>query len=399
MNADSPNRPRIALLPRADKRLRAGHPWAFANEIRMDAAARAIEPGTLVRLDDAAGQALGVAMFNYRSLIAARLIERDAEAVIDARFLARRLDRAKVLRENLIGGAHWRWAHAEADGLPGLVIDRYGETVVVQANTAGMERLQDELLAALDRAVGPRAVILRNDLGVRFLEGLSGYVRVAKGDLASPIAVEENGLIYLADPSEGQKTGWFFDQRANRAFVAQASKGAKVLDLYCHTGGFAIAAAAAGARQVLAVDRSAPSLALATQAASRNKVGQKIRFETADVFDMLADIASSKERFDVVIADPPAFVKAKKDHAAGLRGYRKLLRLAASVVKPGGLLFAASCSQLVSTDEFADQLRLGLNDAGREGKIVRASGADLDHPIHPSLPQSAYLKALAIVID
>lgn len=399
MTTDSSAMPRVALLPRADKRVRQGHPWAFANEIRMDGAARALEPGTLVRLDDADGKALGVAMFNYRSLIAARLLDRDPSTEIDARYLARRLERAKELRERLIGGTHWRWIHAEADGLPGLIVDRYGEIVVVQANTAGMERLQEPLLVALDRAAGPRTVVLRNDSGVRFLEGLAGYVRIAKGDIAPPIAVEENGLIYLADPSEGQKTGWFFDQRANRAFVASLAKGGRMLDLYCHTGGFAIAAAAAGARQVLAVDRSAPSLALATQAASRNKVGQKIRFDTADVFDVLAAVGASKERFDVVVADPPAFVKAKKDHAAGLRGYRKLLRLAAGVVKPGGILFAASCSQLVSVEDFAEQLRLALADIGREGRILRRSGADLDHPVHPALPQSDYLKALAVALD
>ena len=387
------------MLPRADRRLRQGHPWAFANEIRMDAAARGLEPGALVILEDADGQSLGVAMFNYRSLIAARMLSRKADQAIDAAFFAERLARAAALREQFLGGTHWRWIHAEADGLPGLVIDRYGEVVVLQANTAGMERLLEPLLEAVERVVGPRCAVLRNDSSVRFLEGLAGYVRVAKGELAPPIAVEENGLVYLADPSEGQKTGWFFDQRANRAFVAAASKGARVLDLYCHTGGFAVAAAAAGARQVLAVDRSAPAIALASQVASRNKVAQKIRFETADAFERLEDIAQSKERFEIVVVDPPAFVKAKKDHAAGLRGYRKLLRLAAAAVRPGGVLFAASCSQPVTIEEFAEQCRLGLADSGRGGRIIRISGADVDHPIHPALPQSTYLKAIALALD
>jgi 23S rRNA (cytosine1962-C5)-methyltransferase len=399
MSDSADTRPRIRLLPRADKRLRSGHPWAFANELRMDAPARALDPGTLVTLESAEGQALGVAMFNYRSLIAARLLDAKVDRRIDAAFLAERLARAAALREQFVGGTHWRWVHAEADGLPGLVIDRYGEVVVLQANAAGMERLLEPLLEAVERVVGPRCVVLRNDSSVRFLEGLGGYVRVAKGELAPPVAVEENGLVYWADPSEGQKTGWFFDQRANRAFVAAAAKGARVLDLYCHTGGFAVAAAAAGARQVLAVDRSAPAIALAGQAASRNKVAQKIRFETADVFDRLAEIAASKERFEVVVVDPPAFVKAKKDHAAGLRGYRKLLRLAAGAVRPGGLLFAASCSQPVTVEEFVEQCRLGLADAGRGGRILRISGADVDHPVHPALPQSTYLKAVALALD
>jgi 23S rRNA (cytosine1962-C5)-methyltransferase len=393
------DRPEIRLNPGAHRRVMAGHPWVFSNEIEMTRAAKALEPGSLVRLLAHDNRAIGTAMFNPRTLIAARLLATDPAAAIDREFLAARLARARRLRERLYDEPYYRLVHAEADGLPGAVIDRYGPVLVLQLNSAGMDRLAGELLAALGETVAPEAILLRNDSSARGLEGLPAETRWAKGERSGPIELVENGARFLADPASGQKTGWFFDQRENRAAVAALAKGESLLDVYCYTGGFAIAAAVAGAAGVLAIDRSEPALALAGEAAKLNGVGERCRFERGDAFESLERIAAAGERHGVVVADPPAFVKSKKDIGAGSRAYRKLARLAASCVAPEGFLFIASCSHNMEAAAFAEEVRRGLHDAGRGGRILRASGAAPDHPVHPHLPESAYLKALLLQLD
>lgn len=392
-------RPIVRLLAGRHKRVRGGHPWVYSNEIVMDAAAKKLEPGTLVRLEAANGAALGLAMFNPRPLIAARILDRDPGAAIDTAFFERKLGAALKLRERLYPGGHYRLIHAEADGLPGLVVDRYGGRLVVQVNTAGMDRLLPVLLPALDAVLAPSVVVLRNDPGVRRLEGLAEEVRIAKGAVDGPIELEENGARYLADLVAGQKTGWFYDQRDNRARVAKFASGVRVLDVYAHTGGFAIACARAGAREVIAVDSSGPALELAQLAARLNGVANTCRFAKAEAFAELERLAQARERFDVVVADPPAFVKSRKDLAAGTRGYRKLIRLAAALVADGGLLFMASCSHNLERTTFDAQLARGLTDAGRTGRVLLASGAARDHPIHPAVPETAYLKASLLQLD
>ncbi|MBI1208883.1 MAG: methyltransferase domain-containing protein [Azospirillum sp.] len=386
-------------MPGRDKRLRHGHPWVYSNEIRMDDAAKALAPGTIVRLVAAGGSALGCAAFNPHTLIAARLYSQDPEEAIDRGFLGRRLARALGLRQRLYAAPYYRLIHAEADGLPGLVIDRYGSALVVQANAAGIDRLLPDLLAALEDALVPDLVVLRNDSPARRLEGLEAEVRVAKGSLDGPLAVEENGCRFFADPLAGQKTGWFFDQREHRSFVAGLCPGARMLDLYCHTGGFAIQGARAGAAAVLAVDGSQPALDLAGRAAIASGVAERCHFERGDAFATLARLAAAGERFDVVVADPPAFVKSRKDVAAGTRAYRKLTRLAAAVTAPGGFLLIASCSHNVEPARFAEEVARGLQDAQRSGRILRSGGAAPDHPVHPLLPESAYLKVELLQLD
>ncbi len=391
--------PTIRLAPGHQKRARAGHPWVYSNEIAMDAAAKSLAPGTAVRLVDANGAYVATCAFNPHSLIAGRVLSRDAGEAIDAAFLRARLDRALVLRERLFGEPFYRLVHAEADGLPGLVIDRFGRTLVVEINAAGMERLTEPLLAALDAVADPRTVVLRADNPVRRLEGLALEVRVAKGTVEGPVALAENGARFFADVAQGQKTGWFYDQRESRARVAALAAGARVLDLYAFTGGFGVLAAARGAAEVTLVDRSQPALELATRAAEANGVAERCHFVRAEAFDMLERLAETNETFDVVVADPPAFVPTKKDLGAGLRGYRKLMRLAAARVAPGGLLFVASCSHHVGRDAFAGELARALADANREGRILAAAGAGPDHPVHPHLPESAYLKSLLVALD
>ena len=391
--------PTVTLKPHGQKRLSRGHPWAYSNEVEMDAAAKAVPPGGLVRLCDAHGRYQATAFFNRHPLIAARVLTRDETVAIDTAFLAARLKRALAIRTQLIGAPYYRLVHAEADGLPGIVIDRFGDALTLQVNTAGMEALTSQLIDALNAVVAPRTIVLRNDSAVRKLEQLEESVAVVQGRLDGPVALEENGARFFADLEGGQKTGWFYDQRDNRAWAARLSREARVLDCYAFAGGFTVQAALAGAAEVTAVDRSQGALDLATQAAEANGVAGRCRFVKAEVFQELQRQGEAGERYGLVIVDPPAFVKSRKDLAQGLKGYRKMVRLAAPLVAEGGYLLAASCSHHADLDSFGEQVRRGLQEAGREGRILRTSGAAPDHPVHPALPESAYLKAQILALD
>ncbi len=396
---DPAGRPSIVLLPGRHRRAERGHPWIYSNEVRMDAAAKALAPGALVTLRRSDESPLGAAMFNPHTLLAARLLDRDAGRPIGRRFFSRRLARALRLRERLFDAPYYRLVHAEADDLPGLVVDRFGTVLVVQLNAAGMARLEPAVLEALDQLLAPEAIVLRNDSPARALEGLPSEIRIAKGDPEESVPVRENGAIFHADLVAGQKTGWFFDQRDNRRFIASLARGARVLDLCCFTGGFAVQAARAGATEVLGVDRSEPALVLAANVAHSNAVAEICSFRRGEAFAEAAGLAAAGERFDIVIADPPAFAKSRKEVPAALRGYRKLARLTASVTAAGGILFLASCSYNIGEAEFAEAVRRGLADAGRGGRILRVAGAAADHPVHPALPETAYLKTMTLALD
>jgi len=389
--------PSVILRSGEDRRVRAGHPWVFSNEILMDADAKAIPTGSLATLRAPSGEALGLVTFNPHSLIAARLLTSNPEATVDALFLGRRLAQATALRDRLVGVPYYRLIHAEADGLPGVIVDRFGDALVVQVNTAGMELLTPVLLEALEAELSPRTIVLKNDSPVRELEGLERGTTIAKGDAALPIELVENDAKFVADLSGGQKTGWFYDQRDNRRFMAGLAKDASVLDLYSYSGGFGVLAATRGAKSVVCVDRSQPALEVAKAAAALNGVDKIVSFEKSEVFESLEK--RNGKSFDIVICDPPAFVKSRKDLKTGAQGYRKLVRLAAPLVNKGGFFFVASCSHLVDSALFAEQVRRGLRDAGRSGRILRSTGAALDHPVHPGLPETAYLKALTLQLD
>jgi 23S rRNA (cytosine1962-C5)-methyltransferase len=391
--------PRIYLQTGRDRRIAHGSPWAYSNEIRMDGEARALPAGSLVTLHRVDGKALGIGMFNPHALIAVRLLDRDPSTLIDAAFLAGRFRRALNLRMRLFSEPFYRLVHAEADELPGLIVDRFGNHVVLQINTAGMAQMTPDILAALDDVLGPRTVVLRNDSRARALEGLPREVSIAWGDTSVPFEVKELNLCFYADPVAGQKTGWFYDQRPNRKFVAPLAAGGTMLDVYCHSGAFAVASAAAGAVHVLGIDSSEAALDLARRAAAANGVAPICTFQHGEAFTSLEAMAASGERFGVVVADPPAFVKSRKELNSGLKGYRKLARLAATVVEPEGFLFVASCSHTVEPARFAEEVVAGLDRAGRGGRILRISGAGPDHPVHPHLPETAYLKTVVLQID
>jgi 23S rRNA (cytosine1962-C5)-methyltransferase len=396
---DPARRPIVTLVPGGQRRAETGHPWIYSNEIHMDAGAKTLAPGSLVTLRRADERLFGVATFNPHALIAARVLDRDAAREIGGRFFRRRLERALRIRERLYDRPYYRLVHAEADGLPGLVVDRFADALVVQANTAGMERLLPAVIDALRSLLSPAAIVLRNDSPARAIEGLPLSASVALGTIDGPVALEESGVAFSADVLAGQKTGWFFDQRDSRAFVAGLAADANVLDLYCYSGGFAVAAAAKGAQAVLGIDRSEPALALAAAAAERNGVAGKCEFRRADVFAEAAALAAKGERYDIVVADPPPFARSKREAPAALRGYRKLARLAAQLTAPAGFLFLASCSYNVAVGEFAEAVRHGLQDAGRAARVLRSAGAGPDHPVHPALPETAYLKSLTLALD
>jgi len=379
------------------RRLRAGAPWVFSNEIAMRPEYRRLQPGTIVRLEGEDNARHGAFMFNPHSLIAARRLDRDPDAALDDSWLRRRLEAAVSLRERVVPDAHHcRLIHAEADGLPGLIVDRYGDVAVLQANTAGIDLWQERIAAALADMLGLRAVMARNDSAARRQEGLEDSVRLLIGTDAKAEAVEA-GVRFPVDPLGGQKTGFFYDQRPNRDLVAGLAKGARVLDVFCHTGGFGLRCAAAGATEVTLVDSSQPALDAAMVAAEMNGLAGRVRTRRGDAFDVLADLAG--ERFDIVVTDPPAFAKSKKDAEAGLRAYGRLARLAAAVVAPGGFLFTASCSHHAPLDAWAAQIALGLSRARRDGRVLHTGGAGPDHPVHPHLPETAYIKGQLLQLD
>ncbi|MEJ0063519.1 MAG: class I SAM-dependent rRNA methyltransferase [Alphaproteobacteria bacterium] len=385
--------PAIKLQSQRHKRAASGHPWIFSNEIAMDEAAKALPPGSMAEFREANGKLIGVGSFHPHTLISGRIYER-GDASIDRNWFAEKFRTALALRQKLYGDPFYRLIHAEADGLPGLIVDRYGRHVIVQLNIAGMDRAREDIIAALDDVIAPETIILRNDSGSRTLEGLSQEVVAAKGALPGRIELRENNLRFAADLSGGQKTGWFYDQRGNRALIAGFCRDARMLDVYCHTGGFAINAAAAGAAHVTGVDASELALDCAAEAAKLNGLDAKCSWRRGEAFAALADYAAAGEAFDVVVADPPAFIKNRKDIASGSRGYRKLARLAAALVTPGGFLFIASCSHHMELGNFIEQTASGLRDAGRTGQILQTVFAAADHPMHPHLPESAYLKGI-----
>lgn len=392
--------PVVRIKPGMDRRVRTGHPWLFSNELVPEPEHKSLPLGTPVRVVSEGGRPVGIGGFNRHALIAVRLFPDTAACGMpDAVWLAGRLRVALALRDRLFDRPYYRLIHAEADGLPGLIVDRYGDVLVVQANAATIDHLTGPLIDALQAVLAPRAIVLRNDSPARAQEGLSQEVTLASGSLPDELVGEEDGVRFVFDPVDGQKTGWFFDQRDNRRFVARLASDRTVLDVYSHTGGFALHAAVAGAAQVTTIDRSAPALLKAERAAELNGVSGRMIFRRAEAFAELERLGSQGQRFDVIVVDPPAFVKSKKDLKAGARGYRKLARLAAQLVTPGGVLLAASCSHHVGMDLFAEQTTRGLIDARRHGRLLRSAGAAADHPVHPLLPESAYLKALCYSLE
>ncbi len=389
----------LRLQKGRDKRVRTGHPWIYSNEIDWPSGLKHAAPGTAATFFTSQGDFLGHGFFNPKSLIAGRILSRDEKQKLDVNFFRKVIQAALLLRAKYFAKPYYRLIHAEADFMPGVIVDRFGDVLVVEINTAGMQNLMPIWMDVLCELTGAQTVYVRNDSSARQLEGLESERYFYRGEIAAPVPVQENGLVFYADIINGQKTGWFYDQRANRAMVADLCKDANVLDLYSYLGGFALAAGKSGAKSVLAVDRSEDSINLARRSAAENQMQAVCQFRTEQVFTFLEGAVASGEKFDVVIADPPAFAKSAKDLGAAKMGYRKLSQLCAGVVAPGGYLFIASCSYHMPVADFIEQVASGISKSGRSGNILRQTGADTDHPVHLHLPQTAYLKGLLIRLD
>ncbi|MEM6694250.1 MAG: class I SAM-dependent methyltransferase [Pseudomonadota bacterium] len=388
--------PVLRLRPKADARaIRHGFPWIYDNELVLDRRTRAIAPGSVAVLEDAERRPMAQVAVNTGSRIAARVLDRDCDAEIGFDWLTARLTRALAHREALYDAPFYRWVHAEADGLPGVVIDRFGSAAVLQPNAAWADARRDTLIEAIRAVAEIDTLVVNGASRARKLEGLEGDTLLALGTLDGALAVSMNGATYFADLLGGQKTGLFFDQRENHAFAQRLSRGARVLDVFAHVGGFSLAALAAGAAHAHAIDSSDAALDLAQHGASA--MGQAERFETTrgDGFDTMAALAQSGARFDLVVCDPPAFAPNKSALAAGLRAYERVARLAAALAAPGGALMLCSCSHAADLTQCRAACTRGIGKAGRQGAIVYTGFAAPDHPQLPQLAESAYLKALA----
>jgi 23S rRNA (cytosine1962-C5)-methyltransferase len=365
----------------------------FSNEVDVRVTPLTdFEPGSLVEVQDARGAPMGTAYVNPRSLIAARLVSRQRNRPLDGDLLRRRIARALALRESLFARPFYRLVYGEGDGLPGLIVDRFGSVLVAQVTTAGMERVSEQIVDALREVVGPTGILLRNDTSGRALEGLESYVRPAFGEVPDVLEVEENGVRFHA-PVTGQKTGWFYDHRMNRARMAAYVRGRRVLDVFSYVGGWGVQAAAAGASEVVCVDASAPALEFVARSAALNGAAERVSTRRADAFDALMRLGADGERFGVVVLDPPAFIKRKKDAKAGEEAYRRANQLAMELLEPDGILVSASCSYHLPREGLQDAMLRASRRLGRDLQILEEGHQGPDHPVHPAIPETAYLKA------
>lgn len=392
--------PQLVLKKHEDKRLRQGHLWVFSNEI--DSQRSPLEQfaaGDLVEITDSSGKGLGVAYINPNALICARLLSRKPNSTIGESFFKARLSQALALRERCFDKPFYRLVFGESDGLPGLVVDRFGEILSVQITTAGMERHQPLLVKLLIDLLAPSAILLKNDNSQRQVEKLSLEPELAHGSLPSDWVIEENNARFYINVAEGQKTGWFYDHRNSRAQFAQISKGLKVLDLFSYAGAWGIPAALAGAAEVTCVDSSESALALAARSAELNGVQDKMQFVRSDAFDFLKQAREQNQHYDAVVLDPPALIKRKKDFKAGYEAYRRLNHMALQVLSNNGILVSASCSHHLSRDNLHEILRSSARHIDRHLVFFASGGQGPDHPVHPALAETEYLKTFFCAVS
>lgn len=388
--------PVLRLLPKTKPQaIRRGYPWVYANEVVTDRRTRAMGPGTIAVLEDAERSPMALVAVNPNSKIIGRVLDGPEASAPDQAWFAARLRKALGLRERLFEAPFYRLIHAEADGLPGVIIDRFGDIAVVQPNAAWADVLLPELAAALAEVTGV-STILKNAGGRgRSLEGLDNVDAVLLGDApTSPVPVGMNGATYMADLMGGQKTGLFFDQRPNHGFAAQLAQGARVLDVFSHVGGFGLAALAGGAVSAHCVDGSEAALALAAQGADRMGAADRLTTTRGDAFAVLTALGEEQAQYDLVVCDPPAFAPSNNARDAGLRAYERVARLAAPLVAEDGYLVLCSCSHAVDLAAFTGACLRGIGRAGRRAQLIHTGQAGPDHPLLPQLAESGYLKAL-----
>ncbi|PZW39908.1 class I SAM-dependent rRNA methyltransferase [Pseudomonas sp. URMO17WK12:I2] len=387
--------PSLRLKANADRRLRAGHLWVYSNEIDVAVTPlNAFEAGDQAILEAAGGKPLGIVALSPNNLICARLLSRDVKHVLDKSLLVHRLNVALSLRERLFDQPCYRLVYGDSDLLPGLVVDRFFDILVVQLASATMERHKEDVLAALIQVIKPSGILLKNDSAARDAEGLERYVDTAFGVVPEWVALEENGVKFEAPVIEGQKTGWFYDHRMNRARLAPYVKGKRVLDLFSYIGGWGVQAAAFGASEVFCVDASAFALDGVERNATLNGFAEKVTCVEGDVFAALRELKSAEERFDVVIADPPAFIKRKKDIKNGEAAYRRLNETAMRLLNKDGILVSASCSMHLEEDNLQNILLTSARHLDRNIQLLERGAQGPDHPVHPAIAETRYIKSL-----
>lgn len=392
MNDSIPDYPALMLRRGEDRRLRAGHLWVFSNEVDVQRTPlTAFAPGEPVHVIDASGRPLGSGYVNPASLICARLVDRAGHA-LDRSLLVHRLNVALSLRTRFSDKPYYRLVFGESDGLPGLTVDRFGDVLVAQATTAGMERLRPAVEEALDQVVRPAAVVWKNDSSARTLEGLPLAVEIPAAGMPQGVVVEEGGLRFGVDLEGGQKTGWFFDQRSNRDLMAAWAPGLRTLDLFSYVGAWGLRAAAAGASEVTCVDASADAVAAVARNAEANGLADRVRAVRADAFDFLREARAARERWDLVILDPPAFVKRRKDFKEGALAYRRINEAAMQVLAKDGLLVTASCSYHMPREALLEAVNAGARHLGRSVQVLAQLQQAPDHPVAAGIPETDYLK-------
>jgi 23S rRNA (cytosine1962-C5)-methyltransferase len=391
--------PPLLLRKDQERRLLAGHCWIYSNEVDTAATPlKDLDAGQPVEILSASRRWIGHGYVNPHSLICARLVSRDRSHPLTPALWVARLRQALALRERLYEHPCYRLVFGEGDGLPGLIVDRYGDLLGVQITTAGMERSRAEVLAALEQVLRPQAIVLRNDTSVRELEGLTQGTEIVLGEPADLVALTEDGLggqlEFLVSPLSGQKTGWFYDQAENRARLGRFGVGERVLDVCSYIGAWGLRAAALGAREVTCVDSSASALERVLDNAARNRIEDRLHTRQGDAFEVLRELKDEGRRFDTLILDPPAFIKRRRDEKEGTQAYARLNRLALELIEPGGLLVTSSCSFHLSRDAFLRTAQHAGRRAGVSLQLLASGQQGPDHPVHPAIPETAYLKTL-----
>ena len=395
--SESVEYPALYLKRGEDARLRAGHLWVYSNEVDVARSPLGgFEPGDACAIVDHRGKPLGVGYVNPNSLIAARLVSRGLDHALDRSLFVHRLNVALSLRERLYAEPYYRLVYGESDGLPGLVVDRFGDVVVAQIATAGMERLKDEIAAAIVKVLKPRQLWWKNDSAIRAMERLPEYADLGHGEYGGETIAREGGLDFVVDPVGGQKTGWFYDQRENRDLLARFVKGKRVLDLFGYLGAWGLRAAAAGASEVACVDVSAGAVEATARNAERNGLSGRVTAVRADAFDHLKALREARERYDVVILDPPAFIKRRKDFSEGRLAYRRLNELGMQVLAKDGILVTCSCSHHMPRATLLEAVQQGARHLDRQAQSLIALQQAPDHPVHPAIAETDYLKGYVL---
>ncbi len=394
-SAPASSLPVLVLNAQADRRLKLGHLWIYSNEVdTARSPLKQFEMGQQALVTTNSGKPLGIALMNPTSLICGRIINRDESHPLNKSLLVHRFKQALALRELTFSEPYYRLVYGDSDLLPGLVVDRFGDYLVVQIAGAGMELVKNDIIDALVQVLKPEGILLSNDHSARALENLPEYTEVVYGSVPEAVELIENGTRFMAPIHGGQKTGWFYDHRVNRAQLQQYVKGKRVLDVFSYIGGWGVQAAKAGASEVVCVDASESALDGVEQNAALNGVEDIVSTIQGKAIDVLKHLIAENERFDIVVLDPPAFIKKRKDQKAGEAAYRHINELGMRLLGRDGLLVSASCSMHLGKDTLVEIVRAAGRHLDRHVQIIGQGGQGPDHPVHPAIPETDYLKAV-----